>query len=116
MQLKYRLWRPINLNVHKILQESDLFSLCTQKNAQHILLEEIIGIFLYYRALLKSSSVQEVRPRIDPLGKLGCLKKTAVILVVVFLSNLIHLSQRCPTLKKYSSQMWRQERLCRHIC
>ena len=26
------------------------------------------------------------------------------------------LKQRCPTLKKHSSQMWRQELLCRHIC
>jgi hypothetical protein len=26
------------------------------------------------------------------------------------------LDQRCPTVKRHSPQMWRQERLCRHIC
>ncbi len=27
-----------------------------------------------------------------------------------------YLDQRCPTVKRHSPQMWRQELLCRHIC
>ncbi len=30
-------------------------------------------------------------------------------------TKIVYLLQRCPTLKTYSPQMWRQELLCRHI-